>query len=186
VLDAAALSAAAESPPAPMPVSVPETQGRRLWRDGATFARRRLVPAALLCSLAANGFFVAHLVVRSGGQEAAQVALRMTQSQSAPTVPLVSAPSTTAAGTKGDLERKVVALILSAPPRRLPRDFVDSTTGLVKNNVQVVCTKKQQRQRSFLCAVRMASGAASKAIYVRYATDKNGHGAFRWYGYRRS
>jgi hypothetical protein len=93
----------------------------------------------------------------------------------------------TAPGTKAALERKVVALILSAPARRLPHDFIDSTTGLVKNNVQVVCKKQQVQGRSFLCAVRPPSdGVNDKALYVRYRTNKNGSGAFKWYGYKRS
>jgi hypothetical protein len=182
VLDVASLRRAAEGQP-----PVAETVRRRTqWRDATTFAKRRLVPAALLCSLAANGFLVAHFVARSDGQEAAQVAVRMvTLTESAPTVPPVPAVSTTLPRTKSAVERKVVALILAAPPRRLPRDFIDSTTGLVKNNVQVVC-KEKSRRRSFLCAVRLSSDSTSKALYVRYRTDKNRRGAFKWYGYRSS
>jgi hypothetical protein len=109
----------------------------------------------------------------------------VTQTESAPTVPAVAAaPSTAVPATTGAVERKIVALILSAPARRLPRDFIDSTTGLVKNNVQVVCREKNQRQRSFLCAVRLASAGTRKALYVRYRVDKNGQGAFKWYGYK--
>ena len=107
----------------------------------------------------------------------------VTPTESTPTASPVTAVSTAAPHTKSEVERKVVSLILSAPPRRLPREFVDSTTGLVKNNVQVACRRKQ-RQR-FLCAVRLPSGKG-KALYVRYRTDKNGRGAFMWYGYRRS
>jgi hypothetical protein len=193
VLDIAALRRAAESQPA-----VAETVRRRAqWRDATTFAKRRLVPAALLCSLAANGFLIAHVVARGFGEEATQVAVRMvtltesaqTESaltESAPAVPTVSTVSTVP-GTKAAVERKVVALILSAPAGRLPRDLVDSTTGLVKNNVQVVCKKQQVQRRSFLCAVRLPSaGTRNKALYVRYRTNKNGRGAFKWYGYKRS
>jgi hypothetical protein len=185
VLDVGALRRAAGSQP-----PVVETVRRRAqWRDATTFARRRLVPAALLCSLAANGFLVAHLVVRSGGQEAAPVAARMvTLTDSATSVlpvPPVSTVSTAVPNTKSAVERKVVALILSAPARRLPPDLIDSTTGLVKNNVQVVCSKTGQR-RTFLCVVRLPSDLSSKALYVRYRTDKNGRPAVKWYGYKRS
>ena len=177
VLEVATLRRAAESQPPPMA----ETEPRRAqWADATTFARRRLLPAALLWSLAANGFVVAHLLAGGGGQEAAQVAVRMvTLTQSAPTVRTVTAVSTAVTPTKGAVERKVFALILSAPARRLPRDFIDSNTGLVKNNVQVVCRKKQG-QRSFLCAVRLPSGSASKVLHVRYLTDMNGRSAFKW------
>ncbi|MDP9225789.1 MAG: hypothetical protein M3P18_18500 [Actinomycetota bacterium] len=195
VLDVAALRRASESQPPP----VEETVRRRPpWRDATTFAKRRLVPAALLCSLLANGFLVADFVARQG-EEAAQVAVRMvTLTESVPTAPPASAvatgqgeiratttvPTTTAPGTKADVERRIVSLILSAPASKLPRNFVNPTTGLVKNNVQVVC--KKRKRRSFLCAVRLPSDSASRALYVRYRASKNGHGVFKWYGYRRS
>ena len=196
VLDVAALRRASESQPPP----VEETVRRRPpWRGATNFAKRRLLPAALLCSLLANGFLVADLVARQG-EEAAQVAVRMvTLTEIASTVPPAFAvttghretrtattvsTTTTAPGTKTDVERRIVSLILSAPVRKLPRNFIDPTTGLVKNNVQVVC--KKRKQRSFLCAVRLPSGSASKALYVRYRTSKNGDGVFTWYGYQRN
>jgi hypothetical protein len=183
VLEVAALRSAPQSQP---PVVAETVRRGAQWRDATTFAKRRLVPAALLCSVAANGFLVEHLVARAGSQEAAPVAVRMTTlAESAPTVPPVAAVSTAVPITKAALERKVVTLILSAPPRKLPRAFIDSTTGLVKNNVQVVCAKKQHK-RSFVCAIRLPSDSASKPLYVRYRTDKYGHAAFEWYGYRRS
>ena len=181
VLDVAALRRAANIPAPPTAETVPRPAP---WRDATTFAKRRLLPAALLCSLAANGFLVAHLVARGGGEEAAQLAATLTES--APTVPAVTAVATAAPSTKGAVERKVFALILSAPARRLPRTLIDSNTGLVKNNVQVVCRQKTQPQRSFVCAVRLSSDSASKALYVRYRRDKNGHAAFKWFGSRRS
>ena len=183
-----------------LPPPVEEIARRSPWRDAATFSRRRLVPAVLMCSLLVNGFLVADLVA-SKGEDATQVAIRMVtltegaSSISAPTVPPTSAPATEArqarratvstkvSAEKGAVERKIVSLILSSPTRKLPRDFIDRATGLVKNNVQVVCTRKQ---RSFLCAVRPPSQSASKALYVRYRTDKNGHGLFKWYGYKRN
>jgi hypothetical protein len=198
VLDVAPLRRALENLPPP----IEEIARRRPWRDAATFSRRRLVPAVLMCSLLVNGFLVAELVARKG-EEAAQVAVRMvtlTQTSSgvsAPTVPPTFAASTQARKTpratkvstkvsaaKGALERKIVSLILLAPARKLPRDFIDPTTGLVKNNVQVVCNKRTQR--SFLCAVRAPSHGTSKALYVRYRTSKNGDGVFTWYGYKRN
>jgi len=93
-------------------------------------------------------------------------------------------PATPTLATKAAVEREVVSLILSASAGKLPRNFLDPTTGLVKNNVQVVCSRK--KQRSFLCAVRLPSDVAHRALYVRYRIDKDGHGVFKWYGYRRS
>jgi hypothetical protein len=178
---------------------VEETFRRTPWHDAATFSRRRLVPAALMCSLLINGFLVAERVAGKG-QEATQVAIRMvtlTQSassvaaltvQPAPTAstrarkapPALKLP-TKALAAKGAVERKIVSLILVAPAGKLPRAFLDPTTGLVKNNVQVVCKKKH---RSFLCAVRPPSQSARKALYVRYRKGKTGHDVFTWYGYR--
>jgi hypothetical protein len=194
VLDVAALTRALEVEPPPA-----KETGRRAsgWREIATSSKRRLLPAALMVSLLANGFLVADLVARKG-EEAAQVAIRMvTLTESASTVPQTSVGPpeklearsakerpTTVPGTKSAVERKIVSLILSAPTRKLPRNFIDPTTGLVKNNVQVVCTKK--KQRSFICAIRLSSDTTSQALYVRYRTRKNGHGVFKWYGYKRS
>jgi hypothetical protein len=83
---------------------------------------------------------------------------------------------------KGVVERKVIFLVLAAPARKLPRGFIDPTTGLVKNNLQVVCRKKEHA--AFLCAVRLPSESTSKALYVRYSAGKSGRGEFRWYGYK--
>src|SRR5437667_6248656 len=57
VLDVPALRRAVESQTLP---EVESVQPGRDWRTATTFAKRRLVPAALLCSLLANGLFVAH------------------------------------------------------------------------------------------------------------------------------
>jgi hypothetical protein len=179
--------------------SAEEIDRPRLWRrDLAILAKRRVVPAALLCSLLANGLLVARIVAHHG-EDATQVAVRVLTLTASPperTVsPKVPGPkggrisrrTTTisrALTAKGAVERKVVSLILAAPARKLPRDFIDPTTGLVKNNVHVVCNKREQR--SFLCTIRLPSQTAGKALYVRYRTQKDGQGVFRWYGYRPS
>ena len=196
--DAVPLRRALENLPPP----VEEEIARRApWRDAATFSRRRLVSAVLMGSLLVNGFLVANLVAGKG-QGATQVAIRMvtvTQtaaSVSAPTVPPISAVatetgkarratvSTNASAEKGAIERKIVSLILLSPARKLPRDFIDPTTGLVKNNVQVVC--KRRKLRSYLCAVRPPLRGTGKALYVRYLAGKTGDGVFTWYGYKRN
>src|SRR5438034_6823145 len=58
VLDVAALRRAVES----QTPSAETMHPGRQWRAATAFAKRRLVPAALLGSLLANGLFVAHLV----------------------------------------------------------------------------------------------------------------------------
>lgn len=195
--DVAPLRRAVESLP-----PVEETLRRTPWRDAGTFSRRRLVPAALMCSLLVNGFLVADRVAGKS-EEATQVAIRMvTLTQTASSVTASTVLPTAAASTrarkappalklptkalaaKGAVERKIVSLILVAPAGKLPRAFLDPTTGLVKNNVQVVCKKK--KHLSFLCAVRPPSSSARKALFVRYRKGKNGRDVFTWYGYRRS
>jgi hypothetical protein len=196
------LERSAKAPPVVEPAPVLATnlpEAPSSWRDAAAFAKRRLVPAALLCSLLANGFLVADRVTRSG-EEAAQVAVRMvTLTQSGaepptssandlvaptPTTSNAAAPVAPVPTTKRTVESRVVSLILSAPTEKLPRDFVDPTTGLVKNNVHVVCKKRPRR--TFLCAIRLPSQTAGKALYVRYRMTKDGHGVFRWTGYKKS
>jgi hypothetical protein len=216
VLDVPAQRRAVEVQPPPDEEAVRDPR----WFGATTFARRRVVQAALLSSLLVNGFFVADLVTRDG-DAATQVAVRMvtvtevaSTSSAISTMPTAtqegsssSEVSTTAAsspflGSTGEqkvphtkasathllaksiVERKVVSLILTAPARKLPRDFIDASTGLVKNNVQVVCKKK--KHAAFLCAVRLPSSSTSKALYVRYSAGKDGRGEFRWYGYRKN
>ena len=121
-----------------------------------------------------------------GGPSAAEVSTTASSPSLASTGEQ-KAPRAKAAATllpaKSVVERKVVLLILAAPARKLPRNFIDASTGLVKNNVQVVCRKKEHA--AFLCAVRLPSESTSKALYVRYSTGKDGRGEFRWYGYKK-
>jgi hypothetical protein len=163
------------------PVLAVDLPARPAWRDAATFAKRRIVPAALLCSLLANGFLVAELVAHRK-QEATQVAVKVvTVTSSVPEPTVGPTPTISRALTaKASVEQKVVSLILAAPAQKLPRDFIDPRTGLVRNNVQVVCRKA--KARSFLCAVRLGSGQAHKPLYVRYRMHSNGKGLFTWYG----
>jgi hypothetical protein len=163
------------------------------WYERTTGFRRRLVPVALLCSLLANGYLAAHLVVHEGDAPA-RVAVRITAPKAplsavSPTVstaqlqlPRGAQTSTPVLSTKSAVERTVVSLILSAPARKLPDAFIDPTTGLVKNNVHVACGGT--KVRSFLCTVRLPADSTSKVLYVRYRIAENGRGVFNWNGYR--
>jgi hypothetical protein len=160
------------------------------WRHVVTHARKRILPGVLMCSLLVNGFLVAQLVAKKGRETATPVAVRMVTS----TEELPIAPSTKAVApsapvqpsgsvkTKTFVERKLVSLIVAAPARKLPRRFVDTATGLVKNNVQVICHHRPSR--SFLCAVQLAGDGPARGIYVRYRVRSDGRGVFRWYGER--
>jgi hypothetical protein len=150
--------------------------------------RTRLLPAALLCSLLANGYLAADLVARSDREAAVPI-------------PVAQRPATTASygvspsGTSGvhsvrrlaaksNVERKLVSLLLTAPTRKLPRAFVDPRTGLVRNNVQVVC--RAVKDRSYLCTIRLPRTRAARALVVRYRSAPSGADVFQWYGYRRA
>ena len=208
-------------------VPPPEFVQRGLgWRKAADFSRKRVLPAALMCSLLVNGLLVAHLVAQTGGQKSTAVPLAVrpaTVIQGAsgsgtigavlPTViqgaigsgtssaVLPAGVSTSRAQvtsraaaavsssarerhvSKGSVERRLISLIIAAPARRLPRAFVDPKTGLVKNNVQVVCQRDEAR--SFLCSIRLPMDSRRGGLHVRYRLRANGHGVFYWYGYRK-
>jgi hypothetical protein len=153
------------------------------------FGRRKLVPAALLCSLLANGFFAADLIARAdktNGTAVVEVAARPSavtattpSSVASPVVPTRSRPRMT---KKAVVEQKLVALILSAPVHKLPRAFVDPKTGLVRNNVEVIC--RAAKRRSYLCTVSLANAQVRNALVVRYRNTRGGRTQFTWYGYK--
>jgi hypothetical protein len=187
----------------PAPTAAAASRGAE-WRGLADFSRRRLLPAVLMLSLLANGLVAAHVVVGAGtgaseGQAAVGVVTLGQGSSTFPTTPLTSVgaetsaasasrptitsePSSLPAGAKAVVERRLASLIISAPVQKLPRRFVDATTGLIKNNVQVVCHRRTPR--SFLCVVRLPNRAAKEGIYVGYRGVRNGRGVFTWYGYK--
>jgi hypothetical protein len=187
-IDLAGLRRAVETSSPPVDDMVEGDEDK--WRHVVIFARKRLIPAALLCSLLVNGFLVAQLVARKGRETATPVAVRMSTSTDelptaqsttavAPPAPVQAASS---ASTKTAVERKLVSLIVAAPAHKLPNRFVDPATGLVKNNVQVVCRRRPRR--SFLCAVRLAGDGPAQGIYVRYRMRAHAGGVFTWYGER--
>ena len=166
--------------PAPPPVQpvVPErhpvTETPR--RTSREFLRRRVLPAALVASLFVNGYVVADLVLRADSQTSVEVAVRSASSAA----PAVRMPARLPRKTL--VERKLVSLVLSAPARKLPRAFVDQKTGLVRNNVQVVC--RAAKRRSYLCTVRLAKAHRGKVLVVRYRTTRVGRSVFAWHGYK--
>jgi hypothetical protein len=178
------VSAAAE-----VPVARSEPQ-RDTARRVAQLGRRKLVPAALLCSLLANGFFAAELVARADktdGSAVVQVAARPSivtataASSSVANSAVVAQPPHPRLTRKAVVEHKLVALILTAPARKLPRAFIDPATGLVKSNVRVICNRAGPR--SYRCAVRLPPGDAKGHLTVAYRVA-HGKELFKWYGYR--
>jgi len=82
------------------------------------------------------------------------------------------------APTKAALERRIFALIIRAPRARLPVDLIDPTTGLAKNNLQVVC-RRDRVPRSSLCVARLAGDGVGRLL-VRYRAARGGAGVFTW------
>jgi hypothetical protein len=174
-------------------------------REIRTLVRRTLVPAALSCSLFANGVLAALLVVHPGEREYAAAApraqLSVTSAASSAAAAVTSTVRHAAAGSvasarsarkapvtplpeKAVVEQKLVSLILRAPAKKLPRRFLDPETGLVRNNVRVVC--RPAVRRSYRCLVQLPGDSAVSGLLVRYRRGNHGKELFRWYGYKRS
>jgi hypothetical protein len=85
--------------------------------------------------------------------------------------------------TSGQVERKILNLVIQSPSGKLPPALIDSNTGLAKNGLQAVCTPSGS-SRSFLCLVRPAQHKPAEGLYVRYRVGRGGAGVFTWYRYR--
>jgi hypothetical protein len=82
------------------------------------------------------------------------------------------------------LERKLLNLIVQAPAGKLPRELINSKTGLAKNNLHAVCRREVGRG-SFLCLIQAARHKAGEGLYARYRLNRKGNGGrFTWYRYR--
>jgi hypothetical protein len=197
--DIPALRRALEHAPAPAEETSSPTFG---WREVGAFSRRRLLPAALMLSLFANGIVLAEWLARNGGQklsqERAAVRIETGLSSTSPSaaaavlpavgpptsaVPKKSAAAGKAMASRASVERRLASLIISSPARKLPAQFRDATTGLVRNNVQVVC--RARAARSYLCLVRLGGRPPGQGVYVRYRQGRSNRGVFTWYGYRK-
>jgi hypothetical protein len=165
-----------------------------LRRDVRALARRKLLPAVLMCSLFVNGVIVAELVTRTDSEHAAlrvtaadrPTSVRQTTStrgNSTRVDPLSRATLTSRLPRRSIAEQKLISLIITAPTRKLPRKFVDPATGLVRNNVRVVC--KQSTDKTYLCRVALPGDPANAGLLVRYRPGRHGKERYTWYGYRR-
>jgi hypothetical protein len=159
---------------------------QRGWHDLGEFTRSRLLLATLLGCVLASGLLVAGLV--AGADETATVGAPVAE-RPATLLPTSTAARTTAPpspvgrrptaskATAAIVERRLIERILAAPTRHLPRAFVEPRTGLVKNNVQIVC--RRATTLSFRCTVRLAR-SATKSVVVRYRMRRDGTGEFTW------
>jgi hypothetical protein len=144
--------------------------------------RTRVLPAALAVSVFANGYLVSDLVLRADRETSTAVAVAVRPAATAASTSRTSTPTQRRIAHKTIVERKLVSLVLSAPARKLPRAFIDPKTGLVRNNVQVVC--RAAKRGSYLCTVRLANARGGKALVVRYRTTRAGRSRFAWSAYK--
>lgn len=156
--------------------------------------RRYVLQGALVLGLLASGMVLAVVVSgnwHQGGSRAAFVepptspalpsstsALSHVRPQGKRTAVAKQPQSLPSAPTKAALEQRILLLIIGAPRTKLPVDLVDPTTGLVKNNLQVVC-HRSRALGSFLCGVRLVGDTQPKLL-VRYRAADGGGGRYTW------
>jgi hypothetical protein len=137
--------------------------------------------ASLLMNLGFIGFFVGGSVGRPTLAPAApgsSVALPVQQARGTERPPVV----TENAVAKARAQQFVAGSLLRMPRTRLPAILVDRRTGLLKNNVNVVCHTVAAGQRSaFVCTVRLRQTPTRVRVYV----SSRGVSTTRWVGLRR-
>jgi hypothetical protein len=197
-------SQAQRTVPTPVPLARPEGEPPRAHHPLAR-AGRYLVHAILPISLVLNAILITLAVSDatvspaptaagpslnrtapdSNGQTplpAAQPKRRSTQTRAAVTERKPTAPRLGARDPR--LERKLLNLIVQAPAGRLPRELINSKTGLAKNNLHAVCRREAGRG-SFLCLIRPSRHKPGEGLYARYRVKRKGKGGtFTWYHYR--
>lgn len=170
-------------------------------------SRRRVAPVLLTISLLANAILIAVAVAGArdnDGMLTLAGAPRKTTIRAGPSGPASS--STTYRGaslakkravapgkskgsskvlreTSGEVERKILNLVIQSPRGKLPPALIDSKTGLAKNGLQAICTLSGS-QGSFLCLVRPAQHRPTEGLYARYRPVRAGPGVFTWYRYK--
>jgi hypothetical protein len=138
---------------------------------------RRAARVVLLAGLTAAGFLVANVAARD---RSADRPVLLTGSTSADETPQPQ-PLTTL-GEQGTVERKLLALVVQAPTKRLPAALVDNRTGLAKNNLQAMC--RRASSGGYQCVVRPASHRPGECLYVRARVGVDGRTSFTWSSYR--
>ena len=152
-------------------------------------ARRRLLPAAVLVSMFAGGVVLSMLVTHQHLWAGDRVAAVTPDASSRANGGSAQAGSSrqvqgVSGSTSADAnaERAILSAVLRSPKRNLPRQLVDPTTGLLKNNVHTRC-RRSGGSRSFFCVIRPPGRPAGEGLYVRYSTHRGSRAAFAWYGY---
>ena len=84
--------------------------------------------------------------------------------------------------TAAAVERAVLTAVVQSPAGKLPRQLIDRSTGLAKNNLQAVC--HASGTTSFECVVRPARHRPAEGLYLRYMPGPNGRAKLAWNPYR--
>jgi hypothetical protein len=192
----------------PSPASLPRLEAEpRRARRGLAAPRRYLVRAILPISLVLNAILITLAVsdasvspdpsaarpslslAAPGNNEqtpspAAKAKRQSTQTRGATAV-AARKPTAPRLGARDPrLERRLLNLIIQAPAGKLPRELIDSKTGLAKNNLHAVCRREAGRG-SFLCFIQPARHKPGEGLYARYRLNGKGNsGTFTWYRYR--
>ena len=188
------------------PVSLPlqEVEPRR-GRRVLAGTRRYLVRAILPISLVLNAILITLAVSDAtvSAPTAAEPSLSGTALDNGKTPPIAAKakrrstqargaaavserrPTATRLGARDPrLERTLLNLIVQAPAGKLPRQLINSKTGLAKNNLHAVCRREVGR-RSFLCLIQPPRHKPGEGLYARYWLNAKGNGVgFTWYRYR--
>ena len=149
-------------------------------------ARSLLLLAALLVAMFAAGIFVSRVVTHEHASASGQVAAVTSAAhsgQNGASTASGSSGQAPAASAEANAELLILSLVLRSPKRNLPPQLVDSSTGLLKNNVHTRC-HRAGRSRAFLCVIQPPARRAGEGLYVRYWPSRGRRGVFAWYGYR--
>ena len=203
LVDAEALRLAVESALRSQADAESELESERVSTTVPRY-RRHVLQGVVLLSLLASGVVLAVVVARNGqgtsraaftGPTSPTQAFSPSVFSNLPsrgavatggTAPLARAPAGVrppplpASPSEAALERRIFALIINAPRAKLPPNLIDQTTGLPKNNLQVVC-REARSPRLFLCVVRLAGNGKGKLL-VRYRAARGGGGVLTWVG----
>ena len=102
-------------------------------------------------------------------------------------LPLTQPPSSSLATTippKSRAEQTIVTRLLFRFRSRLPAILIDRHTGLLKNNVKIIC-RRSGTPRSFLCVVQPPHAVGGTGLYIRYRPEVRGAGKLTFLGLRR-
>jgi hypothetical protein len=87
---------------------------------------------------------------------------------------------------KRTAEREIGVLLIKRWSTRLPPALRDRRTGLLKNNVKIVCMRRPSTSRhSFTCLVLPPQASARTPLYVAYRVGSNGRLHVKWLGFRK-